>query len=122
MFWRKAGLVVGVSVLGAAASAASGGALAPVVGGWIGTAFMGLRGAAATSAGLAWLGGGSIASGGAGMAGGAALVTKAVMAVGATAAGSVTKKAVDGIAKECPGCHELLRPNARFCDNCGRAV
>ncbi len=69
--WWK---VAGATALGAVVIGATGGAAAPVVGGWVGSYFLGLSGAAAVSAGLATLGFGSLATGGLGMAGGTAVI------------------------------------------------
>ena len=73
--WQNIAMTTGLVVGGGAAMAATGGLLAPVIGGIVGFSMFGLSGAAASSAGLAFLGGGSIAAGGGGMAAGATVAT-----------------------------------------------
>lgn len=77
--YDKKNLALGSRVAGAVTAAGvvigSGGlALAPAIGGAVGSLIGGYTGAAATSYGLALLGGGSLAAGGLGMAGGTAVV------------------------------------------------
>lgn len=81
---RAAKLAVAGTVALAAATPL-GFALAPAVGGAIGSTFLGLSGAAATNAGLAMLGMGSLAAGGLGMAGGTLVVAAAGGLLGSAA-------------------------------------
>src|SRR5205823_4152949 len=122
--WNKVVMIGGAAVLGGAVCLVTGGAAAPLVGGWIGSTFMGLSGAAATSAGLAALGGGSLAAGGLGMAGGTMVVAGGAAAAGAgtlsAATSLLTNNLVEG--KRCSGCHSLLETKDKFCCNCGKDV
>jgi hypothetical protein len=93
-WWPKALVVIGA----AAALAAGGWVLAPLLGGLLG-AGAGLAGAAAVSHGLALLGGGSLALGGFGMAGGLWLITGAGAVVGLTV-GSGVASALIGMGSE----------------------
>lgn len=77
------------SVLAGGAAVTGGAALAPAIGGAIGSA-AGLSGAAASSFGLAALGGGSLAAGGFGMAGGTLVVAAGGGLLGTAAGAGVT--------------------------------
>ncbi len=81
--WKK---VTVISIGGGAALAVGGWALAPLIGGVLGSA-AGLSGAAAVSHGLALLGGGSLAAGGSGIAGGLWLIATTGAVVGGGAIG-----------------------------------
>ena len=119
--WKKFAVVVGGTVLGAAAIALTGGLAAPAIGGVIG-AGMGLSGAAATSAGLAALGGGALAAGGGGMAAGTALLvgTGAVVgAAGGAVASGVAAASLDDT-KRCWNCRKPLDEKDEFCPHCGK--
>lgn len=93
--YDKKNLALGSRVAGVFTAAGvvigSGGlALAPAIGGAVGTLVGGYTGAAATTYGLALLGGGSIAAGGFGMAGGTAVVAGLGVALGGGLGARVT--------------------------------
>ena len=90
--FKRVATVTGVTLGAGALLAVTGGAAAPVVGGFIGSTFLGLSGAAATSAGLALLGGGSLAASGWGMAGGGVAVASAFGLAGLGIGGSAISR------------------------------